>query len=88
MRLPRWLPFRSRSNEPKAALRAVAGKAGSCACFRGRWESIEATLAGWWQDLLGVDQVNPDDDFFALGGHSLIGVRMFAKIKKTYQVRS
>ena len=48
-------------------------------------ESIEATLAGWWQDLLGVDQVNSDDDFFALGGHSLIGVRMFAKIKKTYQ---
>jgi thioesterase domain-containing protein/NAD(P)-dependent dehydrogenase (short-subunit alcohol dehydrogenase family)/acyl carrier protein len=48
--------------------------------------SIESTLAGWWQDLLGVDQVNSDDDFFALGGHSLIGVRLFAKIKKTFHV--
>jgi acyl carrier protein len=49
-------------------------------------ESVEATLASWWQELLGVEQVGMDDDFFALGGHSLIGVRLFAKIKKTYQV--
>jgi acyl transferase domain-containing protein/thioesterase domain-containing protein len=48
--------------------------------------NIESTLAGWWQELLGVDQVNADDDFFALGGHSLIGVRLFAKIKKTFNV--
>ena len=49
-------------------------------------EGVEGTLAAWWQDLLGVEQVALDDDFFALGGHSLVGVRLFAKIKKTYQV--
>jgi acyl transferase domain-containing protein/thioesterase domain-containing protein/acyl carrier protein len=49
-------------------------------------ESIEAVLAAWWRELLGVEQVGPDDDFFSLGGHSLIGVRLFAKIKKTYRV--
>jgi len=49
-------------------------------------ESVESTLTGWWQELLGVDQVSLDDDFFALGGHSLIGVRLFAKIKKTFHV--
>jgi thioesterase domain-containing protein/acyl carrier protein len=49
-------------------------------------ENIEATLASWWQELLGVDQVHPGDDFFSLGGHSLIGVRLFAKIKKTFGV--
>ena len=52
----------------------------------GAEESIEATLAAWWQELLGVDQVGLDDDFFSLGGHSLIGVRLIAKIKKTFQV--
>jgi acyl transferase domain-containing protein/thioesterase domain-containing protein len=47
-------------------------------------QTIEATLASWWQELLGVDQVGLDDDFFALGGHSLIGVRLFARIRKTW----
>ena len=43
-------------------------------------------MAAWWQELLGVEEVGLDDDFFGLGGHSLVGVRLFAKIKKTYQV--
>ena len=49
-------------------------------------EGVEGTLASWWKDMLGVEVVGMDDDFFALGGHSLVGVRLFAKIKKTYQV--
>jgi acyl transferase domain-containing protein/thioesterase domain-containing protein/acyl carrier protein len=49
-------------------------------------EGVERTLAAWWQEMLGVERVELDDDFFALGGHSLIGVRLFAKIRKTYQV--
>jgi len=49
-------------------------------------ENIEGTLISWWQDLLGVEQVGLDDDFFALGGHSLIGVRLFARIRKTWLV--
>jgi acyl carrier protein len=47
---------------------------------------VEATVQGWFQDLLGMEAVNLDDDFFALGGHSLVGVRLFAKIKNTYHV--
>jgi thioesterase domain-containing protein/acyl carrier protein len=46
---------------------------------------VENVLAVWWQELLGVETVGLDDDFFDLGGHSLIAVRMFSKIKKTYQ---
>ena len=49
-------------------------------------KDIEATLASWWQEMLGVDKVGLNEDFFALGGHSLVGVRLFAKIRKTYQV--
>ncbi|MEA1620048.1 SDR family oxidoreductase [Erythrobacter sp. T5W1-R] len=46
---------------------------------------IERTLAGFWQDLLGLETVGVDDSFFDLGGHSLIAVRLFALIKKTYR---
>jgi thioesterase domain-containing protein/acyl carrier protein len=47
---------------------------------------IERTLVGFWQDLLGVGQVGVEDDFFALGGHSLIAVRLFAMVKKAFRV--
>lgn len=32
----------------------------------------ERRLSEIWSTLLGVDQINPDDDFFALGGHSVL----------------
>jgi acyl transferase domain-containing protein/thioesterase domain-containing protein/acyl carrier protein len=47
---------------------------------------IERTLAGFWQDLLGVAEVGIDDSFFDLGGHSLIAVRLFAMVKKAYRL--
>ena len=46
---------------------------------------IERTLAGFWQELLGVSEIGAEDNFFDLGGHSLIAVRLFAMIKKTYR---
>jgi acyl transferase domain-containing protein/thioesterase domain-containing protein/acyl carrier protein len=59
-----------------ASPQTSAGKAGG---------EVEVVLAKWWQELLGVEAVGLDDDFFDLGGHSLIAVRMFSKIKKTFQ---
>jgi acyl transferase domain-containing protein/thioesterase domain-containing protein len=49
-------------------------------------DQVERTLVGFWEELLGVTKVGVKDNFFDLGGHSLIAVRLFAMIKKTYQV--
>jgi len=48
--------------------------------------TVERTLVGYWEELLGVNRVGVEDSFFDLGGHSLIAVRLFARIKKAYQV--
>ncbi|MDF2368247.1 type I polyketide synthase [Sneathiella sp.] len=56
-------------------------KSGNAAAYA---NSVEETIAGFWSDLLGVDQAEPDADFFDLGGHSLAAVRLFAKIRKEY----
>nr|WP_070960547.1 type I polyketide synthase [Hyphomonas sp. Mor2] len=45
---------------------------------------IEKDLAATWSDLLGVKKVGTGDDFFDLGGNSLIGVRLFASIRKKH----
>ncbi len=47
---------------------------------------VEEALAGFWRELLGVSQIGAEDSFFDLGGHSLIAVRLFAMIKKTWAV--
>jgi acyl transferase domain-containing protein/thioesterase domain-containing protein len=49
-------------------------------------DEIERRLKGIWQELLGVDAVRLQDGFFDLGGHSLIAVRLFARIRKTWGV--
>ncbi|MGE3635990.1 MAG: KR domain-containing protein, partial [Sandaracinaceae bacterium] len=49
-------------------------------------DEVEKTLVTFWQELLGVDTVGVRDSFFDLGGHSLIAVRLFAKVKKAYSV--
>ncbi|MEE3662021.1 amino acid adenylation domain-containing protein [Brenneria sp. g21c3] len=47
---------------------------------------IESRLAGLWGELLGQRPENPDDNFFALGGDSLLLIRLLAKIQKTFDV--
>ncbi|MEN9726793.1 MAG: hypothetical protein RL434_1159 [Pseudomonadota bacterium] len=40
----------------------------------------EQALAELWSDILGVEQISRDDDFFALGGHSLLLLRLRARV--------
>ncbi len=45
-------------------------------------EDTQKQLAAIWAQVLGVKQVGPDDNFFALGGHSLLGVKLIAAIQE------
>ena len=55
-----------------------------CAATTISKDNVEGVLSDWWQELLNLEQVGLDDDFFDLGGHSLIGLQLFGKIKSTY----
>lgn len=43
-------------------------------------------VSGIWSELLGVKEVHPEDDFFEMGGHSLLGVRMMSHIQRAVGV--
>jgi amino acid adenylation domain-containing protein len=47
--------------------------------------AIEQALARIWEDLLG-ERVGADDNFFALGGQSLHGMRLMAHVRETLGV--
>ena len=64
---------------------AVDGSAAGTSPATG--ETLEDRLAAIWRELLGVEHVGPDDDFFDLGGHSLIAIRLMTRIKRDLGVR-
>lgn len=47
----------------------------------------EQIILALWQELLGVDGLGVEDDYFALGGTSMIAARLFAEISRRFSVR-
>jgi amino acid adenylation domain-containing protein len=54
--------------------------------FAAAQSEIEQWLAGFLTGLLGVARVGRDDNFFNLGGHSLMGAQLIAKVQQRFQV--
>jgi amino acid adenylation domain-containing protein len=46
----------------------------------------EGELVELWKDLLGLEQVSIDDNFFQVGGHSLIAMRLLARVRRQFGV--
>lgn len=46
----------------------------------------ERRLAAVWQEVLGVERVGTGDDFFALGGHSLLVTRVISRVREIFKL--
>ncbi len=49
--------------------------------------TVEKAVARVWQDALGVDAVGLTDNFFDLGGHSLLSARIIVQLDRKFGVR-
>ncbi len=49
-------------------------------------KAIELQLTSMWSELLDVKQIGIHDNFFLLGGHSLNGAQLMARIKNHYRM--
>ena len=47
---------------------------------------VEELLAGVWSEVLAVERVSAEDDFFALGGHSLVATRVLSRLRETFRI--
>ena len=47
---------------------------------------VEREIAKLWQQFLGIDEVGVHDNFFLLGGHSLLGTRLISRLRDTFDV--
>jgi FkbH-like protein len=73
--IQQWIEIRNRRARPDLEADYVAP--------RTRTEEI---LAGIWKRLLGVERVGIHDDFFSLGGHSLLGTQLISLVRSEFQV--
>ncbi|MGV9928880.1 non-ribosomal peptide synthase/polyketide synthase, partial [Nocardia rhamnosiphila] len=55
--------------------------------FRAASTPIEEIVAGVFADVLGVERIGADDDFFALGGNSLIATQVAARLSAALDVQ-
>jgi amino acid adenylation domain-containing protein len=45
-------------------------------------DPLELELIAMWEELLGVDGVGPTQNFFELGGNSILALRLFARVNR------
>ncbi|WP_433389504.1 non-ribosomal peptide synthetase [Micromonospora sp. KLBMP9576] len=77
------LPLTANGKVDRAALPAPARpEAGRGADAELRTET-EHAVAAVWCEVLGLDRVGAQDDFFALGGQSLLAIRLVARLRRT-----
>jgi amino acid adenylation domain-containing protein len=49
-------------------------------------DELEEQLAEIWQEVFGIERIGAHDDFFALGGDSLVALQMVSRIGKAFGV--
>lgn len=77
------IPLTANGKVDRAALRPPeAGRATVETPYLGARTDVERTLAGIWEDVLGVERVGVRDDFFELGGDSIMAIQIVARARR------
>jgi phthiocerol/phenolphthiocerol synthesis type-I polyketide synthase E len=71
------------AKEPEALVNEIVSRAAD-GTFNAPATPTELGLAAIWTELLGVEQLAADDNFFLLGGHSLMATRALVRIKDRF----
>ena len=80
-RIDRWihLPSSTAPEESSADRRSAYSRPDLVQAYVAPRTPAEKSLAGIWSEALGLEKVGVNDDFFELGGDSVLGLRIVAK---------
>ncbi len=90
-RIDRWVKLtslRTQDDDPSLfsspAELSQAGESNQNSILYGSGSATEQAITQIWQKILGINNIGLKDDFFDLGGDSLVAVQLFNLIKKTF----
>jgi len=78
------LPLTPNGKVDRKALPAPERESQVTAAYVAPGSELEQQLVAVWQDVLGAQRVGVDDNFFDLGGNSLLVTRVHARIKPMF----
>ncbi|HST60165.1 MAG TPA: amino acid adenylation domain-containing protein, partial [Longimicrobium sp.] len=78
------LPLTPNGKVDRKALPAPEGSANATRVYEAPRTEAERTVAAVWAEVLGVEGVGAHDRFFDLGGHSLLLVRVQARLREAF----
>jgi len=83
-RLDQWINIKDQDKEEpeKETLPFISSRENLSSPYAPPRSPVEKELAGIWQNFFGFDKVGIYDDFFELGGDSLKGISIAAKMSK------
>ena len=56
------------------------------ALYVGARNQTEQTLVEIWSEVLHISRIGVEDNFFALGGHSLLGTQVVSRIRNAFEI--
>ncbi len=80
------LPLNSSGKIDRPALEAYQENETSGLLVTAAISADEQTMRQIWTQVMGLENIDPEDDFFALGGHSLMAVKLFTHIRRRFGV--
>lgn len=48
--------------------------------------AVDPKMVEIWSEILGIEEIEPDDNFFEMGGHSLLAIKIANRIRDRYSV--
>ncbi|WP_460071201.1 non-ribosomal peptide synthetase [Streptomyces sp. YKOK-I1] len=81
------LPRTANGKVDRAQLQAMDSTAGRAAAAVPPRDSLELRILEIWRAMLGSDRFGVTDDFFAVGGHSLLALQLLAAVSRKLGAR-
>ena len=79
-----WMPYHDAERQSRSQGATQTGIPAGCGVYVAARSVIEHEIAGMWRDLLKLDRVGMNDNFFDLGGHSLLIVRLQSRLQERF----
>ncbi len=80
--LDEWPKTHSGKIDLQALMKPPEAPSQSKAAYTPPQNALEQIIAGYWQEVLAVEEIGRDDNFFDLGGHSLLLMKVNLKLKQ------